>query len=172
MDNHPRDLEKKLGAVTFVGGETIPPADVAQVAATLPLLRSLGTQIRNPHLRLTPCRKCLGPILQTHVRSRGSLGEPQANGYALRRLNHSSSVPKPFHQRSDRYERNEITCRRRRSVPKGNGFGRPRQRPTVLASFSRSEKTMSQLHLAQRRWRPISGSPINRAEFPVCTSMG
>ena len=33
MDNHLRDLEKKLGDVIFVGGETIPPADVAQVAA-------------------------------------------------------------------------------------------------------------------------------------------
>jgi hypothetical protein len=33
MDNYLRDLEKKLGDVTFVGGETIPPADVAQVAA-------------------------------------------------------------------------------------------------------------------------------------------
>ncbi len=33
MDNHLRDLEKTLGDVTFVGGETIPPADVAQVAA-------------------------------------------------------------------------------------------------------------------------------------------
>lgn len=33
MDNHLRDLEKKFGDVTFVGGETIPPADVAQVAA-------------------------------------------------------------------------------------------------------------------------------------------
>jgi hypothetical protein len=33
MDNHLRDLEKKLGDVTFVGGETIPPADAAQVAA-------------------------------------------------------------------------------------------------------------------------------------------
>jgi len=33
MDNHLRDLEKKLGDVTFIGGETIPPADVAQVAA-------------------------------------------------------------------------------------------------------------------------------------------
>ncbi|MCC6858493.1 MAG: hypothetical protein IT158_08025 [Bryobacterales bacterium] len=33
MDNYLRDLEKKLGDVTFTGGETIPPADVAQVAA-------------------------------------------------------------------------------------------------------------------------------------------
>ncbi len=33
MDSHLRDLEKKLGDVTFVGGETIPPADAAQVAA-------------------------------------------------------------------------------------------------------------------------------------------
>jgi hypothetical protein len=33
MDNHLRELEKQLGDVTFVGGETIPPADVAQVAA-------------------------------------------------------------------------------------------------------------------------------------------
>lgn len=33
MDNHLRDLEKKLGDVTFVGGDTIPPADAAQVAA-------------------------------------------------------------------------------------------------------------------------------------------
>jgi hypothetical protein len=33
MDNHLRDLERKLGDVTFVGGETIPPADVTQVAA-------------------------------------------------------------------------------------------------------------------------------------------
>jgi hypothetical protein len=33
MDNHLRDLETKLGDVTFTGGETIPPADVAQVAA-------------------------------------------------------------------------------------------------------------------------------------------
>ena len=33
MDDHLRDLESKLGDVTFVGGETIPPADVAQVAA-------------------------------------------------------------------------------------------------------------------------------------------
>ena len=32
MDNHLRELEKKLGDVTFVGGETLPPADVAQVA--------------------------------------------------------------------------------------------------------------------------------------------
>ncbi len=33
MDNYLRDLEKKLGDVTFVGGETIPPTDVAEVAA-------------------------------------------------------------------------------------------------------------------------------------------
>jgi hypothetical protein len=33
MDNYLRDLEKKLGDVTFTGGETIPPADAAQVAA-------------------------------------------------------------------------------------------------------------------------------------------
>ena len=33
MDDHLRDLENRLGDVTFVGGETIPPADVAQVAA-------------------------------------------------------------------------------------------------------------------------------------------
>ena len=33
MDNYLRDLEKKLGDVTFVGGETIPTVDVAQVAA-------------------------------------------------------------------------------------------------------------------------------------------
>jgi hypothetical protein len=33
MDDHLRDLEKKLGDVTFVGGETVPPADVAEVAA-------------------------------------------------------------------------------------------------------------------------------------------
>jgi hypothetical protein len=33
MDNHLRNLEKKLGDVTFVGGDTIPPADAAQVAA-------------------------------------------------------------------------------------------------------------------------------------------
>ena len=33
MDNYLRDLEKKLGDVAFVGGETIPPADVTQVAA-------------------------------------------------------------------------------------------------------------------------------------------
>lgn len=33
MDNYLSDLEKKLGDVTFVGGETIPPADVAQVVA-------------------------------------------------------------------------------------------------------------------------------------------
>ncbi len=33
MENHLRDLEKKLGDVTFVGGEAIPPADVAEVAA-------------------------------------------------------------------------------------------------------------------------------------------
>jgi hypothetical protein len=33
MDDHLRDLEKKLGDVTFIGGETIPPADAAQVAA-------------------------------------------------------------------------------------------------------------------------------------------
>ncbi|MCW5982008.1 MAG: hypothetical protein KIT09_28240 [Bryobacteraceae bacterium] len=33
MDNHLRGLETKLGDVRFVGGETIPPADVEQVAA-------------------------------------------------------------------------------------------------------------------------------------------
>jgi hypothetical protein len=33
MDEHLRDLEKKLGDVTFVGGETIPPGDVGQIAA-------------------------------------------------------------------------------------------------------------------------------------------
>lgn len=33
MDDHLRELEKKLGDVTFVGGETIPPADAGQVAA-------------------------------------------------------------------------------------------------------------------------------------------
>jgi hypothetical protein len=33
MDNYLRDLEKRLGDVTFTGGETIPPADVAEVAA-------------------------------------------------------------------------------------------------------------------------------------------
>ncbi len=33
MNNYLGDLEKKLGDVTFVGGETIPPTDVAQVAA-------------------------------------------------------------------------------------------------------------------------------------------
>ncbi|HNY40597.1 MAG TPA: hypothetical protein PKJ41_09385, partial [Bryobacteraceae bacterium] len=33
MNNYLGDLEKKLGDVTFVGGETIPPADVAQIAA-------------------------------------------------------------------------------------------------------------------------------------------
>jgi len=33
LDNHLQDLEKQLGDVTFVGGETIPPADVAEVAA-------------------------------------------------------------------------------------------------------------------------------------------
>jgi hypothetical protein len=32
MDEHLRGLEQKLGDVRFVGGETIPPADVAQVA--------------------------------------------------------------------------------------------------------------------------------------------
>ena len=33
MDAHLSGLEKKLGDVTFVGGETIPPADAAQIAA-------------------------------------------------------------------------------------------------------------------------------------------
>jgi len=33
MDNYLGDLEKKLGDVKFVGGETIPPADLGQVAA-------------------------------------------------------------------------------------------------------------------------------------------
>ena len=33
MDNYLQQLEKKLGDVTFAGGETIPPADVSQVAA-------------------------------------------------------------------------------------------------------------------------------------------
>jgi len=33
MNNYLRDLEKKLGDVRFVGGETIPPVDVAEVAA-------------------------------------------------------------------------------------------------------------------------------------------
>ena len=33
MDQYLQGLEQKLGDVTFVGGETIPPADVAQVAA-------------------------------------------------------------------------------------------------------------------------------------------
>ena len=33
LDSHLQDLEKKLGDVTFVGGETIPPADVGEVAA-------------------------------------------------------------------------------------------------------------------------------------------
>lgn len=33
MDEHLHDLETKLGDVTFTGGETIPPADVAQIAA-------------------------------------------------------------------------------------------------------------------------------------------
>ncbi len=33
LDNHLQDLERKLGDVTFVGGDTIPPADVAEVAA-------------------------------------------------------------------------------------------------------------------------------------------
>jgi hypothetical protein len=33
MDNYLHDLQKKLGDVSFVGGETIPPADAAQVAA-------------------------------------------------------------------------------------------------------------------------------------------
>ncbi|MCC6591353.1 MAG: hypothetical protein IT168_32000 [Bryobacterales bacterium] len=33
MDEYLRGLEKKLGDVTFAGGETIPPADAAQVAA-------------------------------------------------------------------------------------------------------------------------------------------
>lgn len=33
MDNHLRDLEGKLGDVTFTGGETIPPADAAEVAS-------------------------------------------------------------------------------------------------------------------------------------------
>lgn len=33
MDNHLRELETKLGDVRFVGGETIPPGDVAQIAA-------------------------------------------------------------------------------------------------------------------------------------------
>jgi hypothetical protein len=33
MDNHLRKLETKLGDVKFIGGETIPPADVAQIAA-------------------------------------------------------------------------------------------------------------------------------------------
>jgi hypothetical protein len=33
MNSHLSDLEKKLGDVKFVGGETIPPADAAEVAA-------------------------------------------------------------------------------------------------------------------------------------------
>ena len=33
LDNHLRDLEKKLGDVSFVGGDTIPPANAAEVAA-------------------------------------------------------------------------------------------------------------------------------------------
>ena len=33
LDNHLQDLEKKLGDVTFIGGDTIPPAEVAEVAA-------------------------------------------------------------------------------------------------------------------------------------------
>lgn len=33
MNNSLDDLSKKLGDVNFVGGETIPPADAAQVAA-------------------------------------------------------------------------------------------------------------------------------------------
>jgi hypothetical protein len=33
LDNHLQDLEKELGDVTFVGGDTIPPTDVAEVAA-------------------------------------------------------------------------------------------------------------------------------------------
>ena len=33
MDNHLDDLAKKLGDVTFTGGETIPPTDVEQIAA-------------------------------------------------------------------------------------------------------------------------------------------
>jgi len=33
LDQQLQDLEKKLGDVTFVGGETIPPADVGEVAA-------------------------------------------------------------------------------------------------------------------------------------------
>lgn len=33
MDDYLRGLEQRLGDVTFTGGETIPPADVAQVAA-------------------------------------------------------------------------------------------------------------------------------------------
>ena len=33
LDNYLQDLEKKLGDVTFVGGDTIPPANVAEVAA-------------------------------------------------------------------------------------------------------------------------------------------
>jgi hypothetical protein len=32
LDNHLGDLEKKLGDVKFVGGETIPPTDVSQIA--------------------------------------------------------------------------------------------------------------------------------------------
>ena len=33
MDNHLRELETKLGDISFVGGETIPPTDVGQIAA-------------------------------------------------------------------------------------------------------------------------------------------
>ena len=33
LDKYLQDLEKRLGDVTFIGGETIPPADVAEVAA-------------------------------------------------------------------------------------------------------------------------------------------
>ena len=33
LENHLQDLETQLGDVTFVGGEAIPPADVAEVAA-------------------------------------------------------------------------------------------------------------------------------------------
>lgn len=33
LDNHLQNLEKKLGDVTFVGGEAIPPANAAEVAA-------------------------------------------------------------------------------------------------------------------------------------------
>ena len=42
LDKYLRDLEQKLGDVTFIGGETIPPTDVAEVAATLDKLFTLG----------------------------------------------------------------------------------------------------------------------------------